>query len=128
MLKQDIKNRDDIYLLVNTFYQKVRKDEILGPIFNTEITNWSQHLNHLTTFWESSLFLKTRYLGNPITTHIKVDKNFNNLITESHFGIWINLWIETVNDFFEGDYAENAKQRARKMSTFIYLKIFEARG
>ena len=56
-----------------------------------------------------------------------MDKAHNNTITELHFGLWLNLWFQTIDELFEGEYAENAKSRARKMSTFLYLKIFEAR-
>lgn len=126
-MKKDIQNREDIFLLVSSFYKKVRKDAVLGPFFNEAIKDWDSHLNNLISFWESSLFLKTRYLGNPLEVHVKVDKENNNAITERHFGLWMNLWFETIDELFEGDYANNAKQRARKMSTFLYLKIFEAR-
>ncbi len=127
MEKTDLANRDDIYLLVSSFYKKVRADKTLGPFFNDVINDWDVHLDRLTTFWESSLFLKTKYYGNPLDAHVKVDKAHNNSITELHFGIWLNLWYQTIEELFEGDYAENAKRRARKMGTFLYLKIFEAR-
>ncbi|MBV7267689.1 group III truncated hemoglobin [Winogradskyella luteola] len=127
MEKNDIKTREDIFKLVSNFYIKVRKDKVLGLFFNNTIKDWDAHLQHLTTFWESSLFLKTKYHGNPIEAHVKVDAAHNNSITELHFGLWLNLWFETIDELFEGDYAENAKRRARKMGTFLYLKIFEAR-
>ncbi|MCL6296086.1 group III truncated hemoglobin [Jejuia spongiicola] len=127
MNKKDIKTRDDVFLLVSSFYKKVRKDAVLGPFFNDIIEDWDSHLERLTTFWESSLFLKTRYIGDPLEAHVKVDKNNNNSITELHFGLWLNIWFQTIDELFEGDYAENAKRRARKMGTFLYLKIFEAR-
>lgn len=127
-MKSDIKTREDVYLLVFSFYKKVRKDTVLGPFFNDTITDWDSHLERLTTFWESSLFLKTKYLGNPLEAHARVDKSKNNSISELHFGLWLNLWFETIDELFEGDYAQNAKERARKMGTFLYLKIFEARG
>jgi hemoglobin len=131
MQKIDINTREDVFLLVSSFYKKVRKDEVLGPFFNNVIKDWDAHLDRLTTFWESSLFisrkLEQKYLGNPLDAHVKVDKESNNTITELHFGIWLNLWFQTIDELFEGDYAENAKRRARKMGTFLYLKIFEAR-
>ncbi|GAA4807204.1 group III truncated hemoglobin [Litoribaculum gwangyangense] len=127
MIKKDIQNRDDVFLLVSSFYKKVRKDPVLGPFFNDTIKDWDGHLGRLTSFWESSLFLKTKYLGNPLDVHVKVDHENNNTITELHFGLWLNLWFKTIDELFEGDYAENAKRRARKMGTFLYLKIFEAR-
>ncbi|MBJ6367085.1 group III truncated hemoglobin [Snuella sedimenti] len=125
--KRDIKTREDVYLLVSSFYEKIRKDAVLGPFFNNVITNWDAHLERLTDFWEASLFLKTKYLGNPLEAHIKVDNDNKNSITEKHFGLWLNLWLQTIDELFVGDYAENAKSRARKMATFLYLKIFEAR-
>lgn len=127
MAIKDIKNREDVFLLVTSFYDKVRKNDILGPFFNGKIKDWDEHLERLTTFWESSLFLKTKYYGDPLEAHVKVDRESGNKITELHFGIWINLWIETINEHFEGENAENAKRRARKMGTFLYLKIFESR-
>lgn len=126
-LKKDIKTRDDVFLLVSSFYKKVRNDKVLAPFFNDVIKDWDTHLERLTTFWESSLFLKTKYIGNPLEAHVKVDKTNDNSISELHFGLWLNLWYQTIDELFEGDYAENAKRRARKMGTFLYLKIFEAR-
>ena len=128
MSKPDLKSRADIFQLVTQFYAKVRKDEVLGPFFNNAITDWEAHFEHLTTFWESTLFLQTKYRGNPLKVHVEVDKKNNNSITELHFGLWLNLWYETIDELFEGEMAQNAKHRARKMGTFLYLKIFEARN
>ena len=129
MNKKDIKTREDVFLLVSSFYKKVRKDAVLGPFFNDVIKDWDEHLDKLTTFWESSLFmtrkLEKRYKGNPLEAHVKVDKENDNSISELHFGLWLNLWFQTIDELFEGDYAENAKRRARKMGTFLYLKIFQ---
>jgi len=127
-MRKDIKTRDDVFLLVSSFYKKVRKNDLLGPFFNGKIKDWDEHLERLTTFWESSLFLKTKYYGNPLEAHVKVDKENNQSITELHFGIWLNLWFETIEELFEGETAEIAKRRARKMGTFLYLNIFQARN
>jgi len=125
-MKSDIKTKDDVALLVSSFYEKVRKNNTLKPFFST-IEDWDKHLDTLTTFWESSLFLKTKYYGNPLEAHIKVAQANENTITQEHFGIWMNLWFETIDELFVGEYANMAKNRARKMSTFLYLKLFEAR-
>ncbi|MEM5566359.1 group III truncated hemoglobin [Psychroserpens sp. AS72] len=130
-MNQDISNREDVFLLVDTFYKKVRKDSTLGPFFNDTIKDWDAHLDRLTTFWETSLFmtkkLEKKYYGNPLEAHVKVDKANNNSITELHFGIWLNLWFETLEELFAGEVTENAKRRARKMGSFMYLNIFKAR-
>ena len=127
MKKRDISSRQDIHLLVSEFYKKVRKNKLLGPFFNPIISHWDTHIENLTDFWQSTLFLNRKYFGNPLEVHIKVDKENNHFITEYHFGIWLNLWYQTIDELFSGDCANNAKRRARKMGTFLYLNIFKAR-
>jgi len=126
-MKNDILNRADVYTLVTTFYAKIRKDDVLGPIFNNRIHDWDSHLDHLTDFWESSLFFVNKYKGNPLEKHVEVDAAIDHVINEHHFGIWLNYWIQTLDELFEGDKANIAKNRARKMGTFIYIKLFESR-
>lgn len=122
-----IENREDVSLLVRAFYAKVRRDELLGPIFNGIITDWEEHLEKLTDFWENNLFFVDKYRGNPRTAHIKVDRQMDNTIESGHFGRWLNMWFETIDEKFEGVLADRAKTNARKMSTHLFLKIFESR-
>ena len=129
-MKRDIENRQDLDRLVRTFYLKVREEELLGPIFNTIIPNetaWEKHFGTLTDFWETNLFFRKRYKGNPLKAHREVDHQVNNSITQEHFGRWLNLWYATLDELFEGEKADQAKYRARNMSTFMFIKIFEAR-
>lgn len=131
MEKKDIQNREDVFLLVSEFYKKVRKDPVLGPFFNRVIHDWEAHIERLTTFWETSLFmtkkLEQRYDGNPLKVHIEVDRQNDNAITQVHFGLWMNLWFETLDEYFEGEIAQNAKNRARKMGSFMFMNIFQDR-
>ncbi len=126
-MKKEITTREDVSLLVNTFYSKVRKDELLGPIFNKIITDWETHLELLTDFWETNLFFVKKYFGNPIAVHNEVSKKVDYTINELHFGTWLNLWISTLDELFEGEKAQIAKNRARNMATFIHLNIFNAK-
>ena len=125
--RHDIKNREDIKLLVVSFYAKIRTDAVLGPIFNQIVIDWEPHLELLTDFWETQLFLKRKYFGNPVTAHQEVDDKMQHTITPEHFGLWMNLWFATIDELFEGETAYIAKNRAQKMSTMLYLKIYEHR-
>ncbi|MCE7992552.1 MAG: group III truncated hemoglobin [Roseivirga sp.] len=127
MKGKDLQTRDDIALLVNTFYDKVRAHEALGPIFNAAIDDWDSHLIRLTDFWETNLFFVRNYKGNPLQVHINVDRQFNNTIHQAHFGNWLQLWFETLDSLFTGRYAEIAKARARSMAATMFLRIFNAR-
>lgn len=123
--KKEIRTREDVNKLVVCFYKKVRTHEELGPIFNEVISDWEKHFELLTDFWETQLFLKRKYDGNPVTAHQKVDDKINNTVTSEHFGLWLNLWYATIDELFEGEIAWIAKNRAQKMSTMLFLKIFE---
>lgn len=125
--KSALNKREDIRLLVETFYGKIQKDAVLGPIFNTVVTDWEAHFELLTDFWETQLFLKRKYTGNPITVHQEVDDKMSHTITPEHFGLWLNLWFATVDELFEGETTWIAKNRAQKISTMLYLKIYEHR-
>lgn len=123
----DLQNREDVRLLVTQFYEKIKRDPVLGPVFLEIVSDWESHLERLTDFWESQLFLKRAYIGNPLAVHQEVDKRMNEGITPRHFGLWLNLWFETLDENFLGETAGIAKTRAQKMSTMLYLKIFENR-
>lgn len=129
MTKTYIKSREEVSLLVRTFYSKIKADDFLGPIFNGIITDWETHLELLTDFWETNLLYKRKYFGNPMSVHVEVDRKCGNSINEKHFGAWINLWIQTIDELFEADdeVAHIAKNRARHMGTFLHLNIFNAR-
>lgn len=124
-----INNREDISQLVHTFYSKIRKNELLGPIFNRHISEeqWPEHLKKLTDFWETNLFGIAKFKGSPSAKHITVDENMNHTIEQIHFGVWLQLWFETIDQLFEGELAAKAKQSARKMSTGQFLIIWNNR-
>lgn len=125
---KEIEDRQDVSILVRTFYAKIRKDTVLGPIFNSSIRDWESHLELLTDFWETQLFLKRVYHGNPVSAHQKVDDKMNHTISSEHFGLWLNLWFETIDQLYTGEVAWIAKNRAQKMSTMLFMKIYEHRS
>jgi len=126
-MKKDLKDRKDINLLVTSFYSKVRNNEEIGYFFNNSIKDWDSHLEKLTDFWESNLFFTGSFRGNPAMTHVKVDQEHDHSITEYHFGIWMNLWFQTTDELFEGEMAQRLKNNARKMSTHLFLRIYQGR-
>lgn len=127
--KTNIATRENIETLVNSFYDKVRKDSLLGPIFNTHIAanKWTEHLINLADFWETNLFKIPKFAGNPTEKHIAVDKSLDYGISQVHFGKWLQLWFETIDELFEGEKAQLAKDNARKMSTAQFLAIWNKR-
>jgi hemoglobin len=131
MTKQkNIEDRDDVSFLVRSFYAKVRKNNILGPIFNDIVKDWEIHLEHLTDFWEMVLLQSGPGAGkfNPIPVHKEVDDHTQSKISELHFNNWLELWFETLDQHFSGEVAEYAKAHAQKMAYILLFKIREGRG
>ena len=123
-----LESRKEVSFLVNTFYIKVRKDELLGPIFNKQVKDWEHHLSHLTDFWETNLLGIRKYKGNPMQAHIDVDKKSNNVITQDYFGRWLHLWFSTIDEHFEGEGAFRLKNAARNMSTNLFMRMVMSRA
>lgn len=127
-MAKTIDSREDVALLVQTFYSKIRKDAEIGHFFNDVIQDWEEHLEKLTNFWEMNLFGGKKYHGNPIEAHNEVDRNSGGVISSHEFGIWLNHWFATIDELFVGENADTLKRRARKMSTMLFMNMFQSRG
>ena len=124
-MKKDIETREDIILLVNSFYVKVKTDPVIGFIFNDVMkVNWEQHLPVMYDFWENSLFYTGNYTGNPMDMHKRISRMIP--FTPAHFDQWNKLFMSTVDELFEGLKATLAKQRAYSISAVMKIKLAEA--
>lgn len=121
-MKKDITSKKDIRLLVDTFYDRVRPDPVIGHFFSTVVAvDWGKHLPVMYAFWENVLFHKGTYSGNPMQQHQAL--NQKSPMKPEHFRRWLQLFSGTVNDLFEGDNAEIIKQRATSIATVMQIKI-----
>lgn len=128
MNKITLDNRQHVNTLVRTFYGKIQDDDMLGPIFNSRISNWEDHFELLTDFWSTVLRLEISFKGNPARAHVEVDQATGGTITPIHFGRWLQIWFETIDELFIGRNAQIVKDQARIMSTNLYLMMFKNRG
>lgn len=121
-VKTDIRHREDIILLVNSFYDKVKADATIGYIFNDIVkVNWEHHLPVMYDFWESVIFFTGTYSGNPMTTHRRLHQVAN--LTKEHFDAWLKLFTNTLDELFEGEKTELVRQRAMSIATLMESKI-----
>ena len=123
-MKKDIETRDDIERLVRCFYEKVVADPVIGHIF-TEVVrvNWEKHLPVMYDFWENTLFYTGNYTGNPMQSHKALHRRFP--LSKEHFNRWLSLFTSTVDELYEGEKAELAKQRAMSIATIMQIKIIQ---
>ena len=112
MTKPDISTSDDVKTLIDAFYEEVKKDEVIGYIFN-DVANvdWAHHLPKMYAFWEFLLLGRDTYAGNPMAVHEALHQKTP--LKEEHFDRWLALFHQTVDEHFAGRVAEDAKSRSR---------------
>ena len=123
-LKKEIKSREDIVLLVDEFYRKIKQDELIGPVF-TDVAkvDWAKHLPIMYDFFENILFYTGSYSGNPMELHQHISRIFP--FTEKHFKRWNHLFNSTLDDLFTGSMADVIKLRIMRISDVMKNKIID---
>lgn len=115
-------SEDEIKNLVYSFYDKVRADTELAPIFNDVIRdNWTTHLEKMCDFWSSSMLMTNRYHGNPMIKHMQVES-----IKPEHFKKWLELFRETTKEVFKDDVAKQFDTRAERIAEALQSRLFES--
>lgn len=116
--RKPIENREDIKLLVDEFYSKVRQDPYIGPIF-TDVAkvDWEEHLPKLYNFWADLLLGEDTYRGRPFPPHMKLN------LQQGHFEQWLHLFTQTVDENFVGLKASEAKSRALRIARNFMINL-----
>lgn len=115
---KEIETIEDIKFLVDEFYGRIRKDDLLSDIFNGVIQDqWPTHLGKMYTFWQTILLNERTYYGSPFPPHAELP------VQKKHFERWLKLFHETLDDHFHGEKAEEAKWRAERMAEMFLFKI-----
>ena len=115
---KEIETIEDIKLLVDSFYGKVRNDSLIGPIFESVIQDrWPTHLEKMYRFWQTVLLGDYTYSGTPFPPHARLP------VEQQHFDAWLKLWYETIDSLYTGKKAEDAKWRGEKMAEMFLSKI-----
>lgn len=114
-MKNDITTREDVKFLVNRFYDKVKVDNLIGPIFSH--VDWHQHLPIMYNFWSSMLLGDQSYRGNPFQKHLPLP------LQTQHFDQWLALFRGTVKENFEGEKADEVLMRAESIAGIFQMRM-----
>ena len=112
---------DDVLIsrLVEQFYAAIRTHEMLGPIFEHRVVNWTPHLARMKDFWASIAIESGRFSGNPMQKHSAIPD-----LTPAHFAAWLTLWDATVADVVTDPAAADLfRDRARRIATSLQTGI-----
>lgn len=111
----DILTRADVKLLVDRFYESVKADQLLAPVFAH--VDWPNHLPIMYNFWSSVVLGDMSYSGNPLAKHLNLK------IGKEHFTRWLELFTATVDEHFAGFNATEVKNRARAIANLFQFKM-----
>lgn len=115
---KDIESLEDIKLLVDTFYGKIRENPMVKDIFNNIIQDrWPEHLDKMYRFWQTVLLEEHTYFGRPFIPHAQLP------VEKEHFNEWLKIFYETVDSLFKGEKAERAKWQGERMAEMFHTKI-----
>lgn len=119
---RDLAALDDagLSVLVETFYGRVRQDDLIGPLFNAAIDDWPHHLKSLATFWNSVMLGSGRYKGQPVPAHMKHRAH----ITPAMFTRWLLLWKATTDELMQADAAAALQAKAERIAESLQLALF----
>lgn len=125
-MKKDITSRDDLFLLVSRFYEKLLADDSISYLF-TDIAkiDLEHHLPVLVDFWDSILFNSDTYRKNAMQPHL--DLHNKSPLNDHHFETWLRYFTQTVDELFEGDKAFLAKERAVSIATVMKIKMKQSK-
>jgi len=111
---------DVIRDLVHGFYSRIRKDEVLGPIFARVIgENWDPHLAKMCDFWSSVMRMTGRYKGNPMVAHMRLK-----MVRAEHFERWLTLFRQTATETCGPELAALFISRAENIARSLQLGMF----
>jgi hemoglobin len=120
--RPDIATRADCERLVRAFYGKAMRDPVIGWLF-TDVArlDLEAHVPQIASFWETVLLGTKSYSGTPFEPHARLHAKAN--LRAGHFGRWLALWIETVDELFAGERAELAKAHAQRVAAAFYGRV-----
>lgn len=110
---------DDIARLVPAFYERVRADPALGPIFGQAIDDWPLHLEKLKAFWSSVMLGTGRYKGQPMVAHVGQEPH----MSAENFARWLALWRETTAEILSPQAAAAVQEKADRIAESLRLGI-----
>ncbi len=114
-----------IRAVVEQFYARARRDDIIGPVFNRVIPDaeWPAHLGKIADFWSSMLLGSGRYTGRPMPKHMALPE-----LSDAHFMRWLRLFRETVEQLCPPDIAALFVERSERIGNSFRMNIFMRRG
>lgn len=109
-----------LHRLVHRFYDRVRADALLGPIFAARIRDWGPHLDRMVEFWSSVALMTGRYHGAPVPAHATLPVDW------THFDRWLTLFRATAGEVCPPAGAAHVIERAERIARSLHMAVQDA--
>lgn len=111
----DLCTEEEVSQLVYTFYDAVREDPVLGPIFEEHVKDWDLHLPKMVDFWSSALRGTARFRGAPMPKHAALPG-----LSKELFQHWLALFRQTTRQLPNRELAERASDLAGRIAQSLW--------
>ena len=120
MIESDEIDEAGLERLIPLFYERVRADADIGPIFNEAVADWPEHLDRLVAFWSSVMLTSGRYKGSPMAAHLKHRSG----ITPAMFDRWLTIWTATTDEMMSARAAAALQDKAARIAESLGFALF----
>lgn len=111
MTPTELCSEQEVTRLVHEFYARVRRDDLLGPIFERHVADWDAHLAKLVDFWSAILRGTRRFHGAPMPAHVALPG-----LDDALFRRWLELFRRTTASLGNEAMRRHADAMARRMA------------
>lgn len=115
-------DEETLRALVHSFYDRVRADAMLGPVFAARIADWGPHLDRMVDFWSSVALMTGRYHGEPVPAHATLP------VTWDHFARWLALFRQTAHEVCPPQGAAHVIAAAERIARSLHIAVQNAQA
>jgi hemoglobin len=119
----DLCSEEEVQRLVHGFYDRVRQDPVLGPIFDRHVQDWTPHLAKMVDFWSGALRGTARFRGAPMPKHAAIPG-----LSVDLFNRWLQLFGETTATLGNEAMQARANDLANRIAESLWYGYQASRG
>ncbi len=123
-MKYETINEESIAKLMEIFYEKIRKDKDLSPIFNASVgtsdEEWKAHKAKIGNFWQGMLLGTGDYNGQPLKKHLDLPP-----FAQEFFTIWLGLFEESLSVLYNEEMKNVILQRANMIASHFQNMLYK---
>lgn len=111
---------DQIDLVVERFYARVRAHPMLGAVFAVHVKDWPTHEAKIARFWRNAILFERGYDGNPMQVHQAAGN-----VRPGMFDAWLAQFDATLAETLPEDTAQQWSALAHRIGRGLRMGVVE---